>query len=532
VGTTVVAYKRFDGPEMTPLGATIRPPGPAGVWWTIEENGARGQHGIALLGHFRAAHEHAVSLRIRPVGRTRLRLEVSGFATRYQRGFCDFDLAAGTVTPAEEILEGRITPLAEEAYELLLRFIPQASVVEWLYLYALGPGQTGATDGLGAPGFAIASAALSVAPEPSSGSRVVSHNRAHRLDDRTLFALQSVLLVRNYFHIEFELHRDGCRPVALDLAAKRPLGPVRWLAMGSSGARVPFGCRPSRLAPEEPPTPIRSPALLEALGPAYANCGQAVYGLFADWINVAFESPSASPELFDFVLTVSFDDGSSARIVIDPSTTPTLAVSAQPPVVNRFWKMVAARPPGRLLEVGGRGPKAHVNRERLPPHWTYVGFDIHPGENVDVIGDAHALSRYFPPSSVDVIFCDQILEHLFAPWGFLLEANTVLKVGGLLFVSTPSCAPLHAEPWDFYRFSDHCWGAMLNPATGFEILDRSVEGPVVVVPRIPKQAGEERMQHDPSYLLTSVLARKTGESRAEWAAYDPAYLFGAYERQR
>jgi hypothetical protein len=44
----------------------------------------------------------------------------------------------------------------------------------------------------------------------------------------------------------------------------------------------------------------------------------------------------------------------------------------------------------RVLELGARGSQVDP---RLRGFSEYVGFDIHPGPNVDVVGDVHSLSQ-------------------------------------------------------------------------------------------------------------------------------------------
>src|SRR5262245_5071097 len=58
---------------------------------------------------------------------------------------------------------------------------------------------------------------------------------------------------------------------------------------------------------------------------------------------------------------------------------------------------IGNKPGMRILEIGSRevtGPSTdRANFEKA----CYVGFDIYPGTNVDVVGDVHRLSSYFAP---------------------------------------------------------------------------------------------------------------------------------------
>jgi len=50
----------------------------------------------------------------------------------------------------------------------------------------------------------------------------------------------------------------------------------------------------------------------------------------------------------------------------------------------------------RILEVGSREVTGRsIAREKFS-NAQYIGFDIDPGANVDVVGDAHKLASYFP----------------------------------------------------------------------------------------------------------------------------------------
>ena len=68
---------------------------------------------------------------------------------------------------------------------------------------------------------------------------------------------------------------------------------------------------------------------------------------------------------------------------------------------------------GRLLQIGARTPRG---TEAIPPQrllqGRVIGLDIHPGLNVDVVGDAHGLSRFLRAGSLDAVLSASVLEHL------------------------------------------------------------------------------------------------------------------------
>lgn len=47
-----------------------------------------------------------------------------------------------------------------------------------------------------------------------------------------------------------------------------------------------------------------------------------------------------------------------------------------------------------ILEIGSRNVTGTVLQNKFSKA-NYTGFDYYPGENVDVVGDAHKLSQYF-----------------------------------------------------------------------------------------------------------------------------------------
>jgi SAM-dependent methyltransferase len=174
-----------------------------------------------------------------------------------------------------------------------------------------------------------------------------------------------------------------------------------------------------------------------------------------------------------------------------------------------FLKMVEEKPNGRVLEIGSRGDSSCGRRGHFPS-CEYVGLDIHPGPNVDRVGDAHQLSSLFAPEDFDAVFSISVFEHLAMPWKVILEINRILKPGGLLFISTHPTWPAHELPWDFWRFSKAAFAALLHVRTGFEII-RCEEGlPCSIIPH-GKEASMLGMVHQPAHLAVTVLARKIGE---------------------
>jgi hypothetical protein len=222
-------------------------------------------------------------------------------------------------------------------------------------------------------------------------------------------------------------------------------------------------------------------------------------------------APSA--EITDGKLVVDFADGSTAEI----TRLGVSAVAADPThaETRRFFDRLNSMQPGRLLEIGSRARSGVSRRALIPSPWEYIGLDILEGENVDVVGDAHQLSKIFPANSFRAVMAFSVLEHLLMPWKFALELNRVMEVNGVGYLTTHQSWPLHDEPWDFWRFSADSWTALFNLMTGFKILAVQSGEPAFIVANhchaitdFPNAPG--------GFLSSVVLFQKVAETRLQW----------------
>jgi hypothetical protein len=194
---------------------------------------------------------------------------------------------------------------------------------------------------------------------------------------------------------------------------------------------------------------------------------------------------------------------------------------------RRFFEMLRTRGPGTLLEVGARNRSGTVRKGLLPPQMDYVGMDILEGDNVDMVGDAHALSKLFEPGRFDSLLSISVFEHLIMPWKVVLEMNRVLKTGALVLIATHQTFPMHEVPWDFWRFSDRAWRALFNPQTGFRIIDTALGERASVVGHIHHPV-TDGMDASPGYLGSAVLCEKSGDTRLQWDVTPEALLDDMY----
>ena len=184
------------------------------------------------------------------------------------------------------------------------------------------------------------------------------------------------------------------------------------------------------------------------------------------------------------------------------------------PVYARFLQHVAEPRVSKILDVGGRD-RSKVDRSRQFPEKSVTVVDILPGENVDVVGDAHEISGLLPREDFDAFMSISVFEHLLMPWKAALEINAVLKPGAVGIVHTHQCIGMHDMPWDFLRFSDTAWDGIFNKFTGFEILTRSMTHLSFIIPFIyrPEKSTAEKSA---GYESSTVLVRKIGEPAVRW----------------
>lgn len=134
----------------------------------------------------------------------------------------------------------------------------------------------------------------------------------------------------------------------------------------------------------------------------------------------------------------------------------------------------------RILEVGSREVTAKSSARKEFSKAKYIGFDIYPGKNVDVVGDAHKLSSYFlGQEKFDIIYTSACFEHFAMPWIVAIEISKLLKVGGIVFVETHFSFSTHERPWHFFHFSDMALRALFPKALGFECIEAGMSNPVV-----------------------------------------------------
>lgn len=223
------------------------------------------------------------------------------------------------------------------------------------------------------------------------------------------------------------------------------------------------------------------------------------------------DAPIAMAEAAQAALVLHFSNGETRTVRDLGPYTQDRAHALMP----RFIEMLSTRGEGRFLEIGSRARSGNVYRQGLPSGWAYTGVDVLDGPNVDVVGDAHKLSQIFPDQKFDAFMAISVLEHILMPWRLVIELNRVMNVGALGLISTHQSWPMHDQPWDYWRFSDTCWAALFNVATGFEVVAAGLGEPVFLVPQRLHPASAW-IEPSPAWGMSAVMFRKTRETTLEW----------------
>jgi SAM-dependent methyltransferase len=166
------------------------------------------------------------------------------------------------------------------------------------------------------------------------------------------------------------------------------------------------------------------------------------------------------------------------RIFLDRDVPVSKMVSHQK--WQKHLYLIGNKPGNRVLEIGSREVTGTSIARKEFSNATYVGFDYYPGDNVDVVGDAHKLSSYFKDEEpFDIVYSSACFEHFAMPWVVAVEIAKVLKVGGIVFVETHFSFSSHERPWHFFQFSDMALKVLFSESLGFECLEAGLSNPIV-----------------------------------------------------
>jgi len=124
----------------------------------------------------------------------------------------------------------------------------------------------------------------------------------------------------------------------------------------------------------------------------------------------------------------------------------------------------------RILDIGSQDVNGSYRDLFTRPAWQYLGADLAPGRNVDVVLTEPHHWAELPSGGADVVICGQVFEHMRYIWMGIREVARVLAPGGLCCIVAPSSGPEHRYPVDCWRIYPDGFRALAEYA-GLEVLE-------------------------------------------------------------
>lgn len=121
--------------------------------------------------------------------------------------------------------------------------------------------------------------------------------------------------------------------------------------------------------------------------------------------------------------------------------------------IRKFFD-IYLQPGDRLLEVGSKMADGQIftYKQLVPETVEYIGLDIEPGRNVDVVVKDPYKWVELEDNSFDVVISGQAFEHIEFFWLVFEEMVRVLKPKGYMCVIAPKLQKQHRFPVDCWRF--------------------------------------------------------------------------------
>jgi len=120
---------------------------------------------------------------------------------------------------------------------------------------------------------------------------------------------------------------------------------------------------------------------------------------------------------------------------------------------------------GVVLDIGGRDRGRFKKPKNKVKNWIFA--DINPNHNPDIILDVTDMKQ-IESNSINVVNAIELFEHVLDIEKGLQECFRVLKNGGKLIISIPFLYHIHADPFDFQRWTYTKWIIELRKV-GFKI---------------------------------------------------------------
>lgn len=179
-----------------------------------------------------------------------------------------------------------------------------------------------------------------------------------------------------------------------------------------------------------------------------------------------------------------------------------------------FIERARAMQSPRVLELGTRQaiPGRSTRKKHLFPNASeYIGSDIEPGADVDLIADVHRLTHFTGESAFDIVFTEAGFEHFKYPHLAAHEIMKSLRLGGLVFVQTHQTFPIHAVPHDYFRFSKDALRSLFGQRMGMHVHAAGYASPAAIYSRVDRDG-----HRAPAFLHVNLFAEKIQPTPTEY----------------
>jgi SAM-dependent methyltransferase len=166
--------------------------------------------------------------------------------------------------------------------------------------------------------------------------------------------------------------------------------------------------------------------------------------------------------------------------------------------IEPFKEMLAAISEPTILNVGsaaGEGPD--TMKDWAPHAKQFIGLDLEKNNNVDIIGDIENIPElendYF-----DAVISKGTFEHIKRPWKAAAEICRVMKPGGIAWIHSVLCFPIHKYPGDYWRFTADAFEVIFVEDCGMELIKAVHDLPCQIIAETPRDG----------FIHTSVILKK------------------------
>lgn len=143
----------------------------------------------------------------------------------------------------------------------------------------------------------------------------------------------------------------------------------------------------------------------------------------------------------------------------EPAQFPVFALgySVRRYLVDTFLaETVQAWPSGRtVLDVGGHKINKRGRFDITQYPLEVMVMNLTTEKQPDIQADGAQIP--FPSAHFDYVICSELLEHVPHPPSVLEEIYRVLKPGGTCLITVPFLFHIHADPYDYGRYTESYW---------------------------------------------------------------------------